>query len=68
MTYKFLNTIIDDLFAWVITMPFLHRLAGAQACKHSVRGPVPPLHGPVSCLSIAHCSTVHSCDVKLKPV
>ena len=27
MTFKFLNTIIDDLFAFVITMPLLHRLA-----------------------------------------
>ena len=27
MTYKFLNTIIDDLFAFVIKMPTLHRLA-----------------------------------------
>ena len=28
MTYKFLNTIIDDLFAFVIKMPLLHRLSG----------------------------------------
>ncbi|KAK3105524.1 hypothetical protein LTR53_018267, partial [Teratosphaeriaceae sp. CCFEE 6253] len=27
MTYKFFNTFIDDLFAWTIKMPFLHRLA-----------------------------------------
>ncbi|XP_021852897.2 uncharacterized protein [Spinacia oleracea] len=27
MTYKFLNTIIDDLFAFVIKMPKLHRLS-----------------------------------------
>ncbi|XP_010252372.1 PREDICTED: cleft lip and palate transmembrane protein 1 homolog [Nelumbo nucifera] len=27
MTYKFLNTIIDDLFAFVIKMPMLHRLS-----------------------------------------
>lgn len=27
MTYKFLNTFIDDLFAFVIKMPWLHRLA-----------------------------------------
>jgi hypothetical protein len=27
MTYKFLNTIIDDLFAFIITMPLMHRLA-----------------------------------------
>jgi hypothetical protein len=27
LTYKFLNTIIDDLFAFIITMPTLHRLA-----------------------------------------
>jgi hypothetical protein len=27
MTYKFLNTFIDDLFAFTIKMPFLHRLA-----------------------------------------
>ncbi|KAG0595901.1 hypothetical protein M758_UG207900 [Ceratodon purpureus] len=27
MTYKFLNTIIDDLFAFVIKMPLLHRLS-----------------------------------------
>ena len=27
LTYKFLNTIIDDLFAFIITMPILHRLA-----------------------------------------
>jgi len=27
MTYKFLNTIIDDLFAFIIKMPTLHRLS-----------------------------------------
>ena len=27
MTYKALNTVIDDLFAFVITMPVLHRLS-----------------------------------------
>ncbi|KAI9831963.1 MAG: hypothetical protein M1826_002691 [Phylliscum demangeonii] len=27
MMYKFLNTFIDDLFAWTIKMPTLHRLA-----------------------------------------
>lgn len=27
MTFKFLNTIIDDLFAFVIKMPTLHRIA-----------------------------------------
>jgi hypothetical protein len=27
MTYKFLNTFIDDLFAFTIRMPMLHRLA-----------------------------------------
>ncbi|KAL4445724.1 hypothetical protein ABPG77_008923 [Micractinium sp. CCAP 211/92] len=27
MTYKFLNTIVDDLFAWVLPMPTLHRLS-----------------------------------------
>lgn len=27
LTYKFLNTIIDDLFAFVITMPWMHRLS-----------------------------------------
>ena len=27
MTYKFLNTIIDDLFAFVIKMPLLHRIS-----------------------------------------
>lgn len=27
MTYKFLNTIIDDLFAFVIKMPTLHRIS-----------------------------------------
>ena len=27
MAYKFLNTSIDDLFAFTIKMPFLHRLA-----------------------------------------
>lgn len=27
MTYKFLNTFIDDLFAFTIKMPMLHRLA-----------------------------------------
>lgn len=27
MMYKFLNTFIDDLFAFTIKMPFLHRLA-----------------------------------------
>ncbi|ETO08591.1 hypothetical protein RFI_28796, partial [Reticulomyxa filosa] len=27
LTYKFLNTIIDDLFAFLITMPWMHRLS-----------------------------------------
>ena len=27
MGYKFLNTIIDDLFAFVIKMPTLHRIS-----------------------------------------
>ena len=27
MSYKFLNTIMDDLFAFVIKMPTLHRLS-----------------------------------------
>jgi hypothetical protein len=27
MTYKFLNTIMDDLFAFVIKMPILHCLS-----------------------------------------
>eukprot|EP00898_Chlorokybus_atmophyticus_P009028 jgi/Chlat1/9126/Chrsp97S08427 len=27
MTYKFLNTIIDDLFAFIIKMPMLHRIS-----------------------------------------
>jgi hypothetical protein len=27
MVYKFLNTIVDDLFAFVITMPWLRRLS-----------------------------------------
>ena len=27
LTYKFLNTIVDDFFSFVISMPLLHRLA-----------------------------------------
>ena len=27
LTYKFLNTFIDDLFAFTVKMPWLHRLA-----------------------------------------
>lgn len=27
LTYKFLSTIIDDLFAFIIKMPTLHRIA-----------------------------------------
>lgn len=27
LTYKFLNTFIDDLFAFTVRMPWLHRLA-----------------------------------------
>merc|ERR1712087_184072 len=27
MTYKFLNTIIDDLFAFLIKMPTMHRIS-----------------------------------------
>jgi hypothetical protein len=27
MIYKFLNTIVDDLFAFIITMPWLKRLS-----------------------------------------
>lgn len=27
MSYKFVNTFIDDLFAFVIKMPLMHRLA-----------------------------------------
>ena len=39
MTYKFLNTIIDDLFAFVIKMPMLHRLSvfrdGKFGCNYT---------------------------------
>ena len=31
MSYKFCNTIIDDLFAFVIQMPTLHRIAVFRA-------------------------------------
>lgn len=34
---RFLNTIIDDLFAFVIKMPLLHRLSGGCGSVHSVR-------------------------------
>jgi hypothetical protein len=34
MTYKFLNTIIDDLFAFVIKMPLLHRLSVFRWVTH----------------------------------
>ena len=27
LTYRFLNTIIDDLFSFVITMPTMHRIS-----------------------------------------
>lgn len=27
LTYRFLNTIIDDLFSFIITMPAMHRLS-----------------------------------------
>lgn len=27
LTYRFLNTIIDDLFSFIVTMPTLHRIA-----------------------------------------
>jgi hypothetical protein len=27
LTYKFLNTIIDDLFSFIITMPMMHRIS-----------------------------------------
>lgn len=27
LTYRFLNTIIDDLFSFIITMPTLHRIS-----------------------------------------
>jgi hypothetical protein len=39
MTYKFLNTIIDDLFAFVIKMPLLHRLSVFRDGKLS-RSPI----------------------------
>lgn len=38
MTYKFLNTIIDDLFAFVIKMPLLHRLSVFRDGERSPRG------------------------------
>ncbi len=39
MTYKFLNTIIDDLFAFVIKMPILHRLSGTTSPKRKAPPP-----------------------------
>ena len=27
LTYRFLNTIIDDLFSFIITMPMMHRIS-----------------------------------------
>lgn len=60
MTYKFLNTIIDDLFAFVIKMPLLHRLSVFRD------GTVPFLSTPLLCqnyLCIAStCSHLRSCD------
>lgn len=37
MTYKFLNTIIDDLFAFVIKMPLLHRLSVFRDGTHTFK-------------------------------
>ena len=36
MIYKFLNTIVDDLFAFVITMPWLKRLSCFRDGKYII--------------------------------
>ncbi len=46
MTYKFLNTIIDDLFAFVIKMPLLHRLSVFRYCILQAKWPVSPSQRP----------------------
>jgi hypothetical protein len=49
MVYKFLNTIIDDLFAFIITMPWLKRLScfrDGNKCLHYFRYHIPHLHLP----------------------
>ena len=58
MTYKALNTFIDDLFAFIIKMPWLHRLAclrdGAYVpASVCVRVPIPK-YIRESLLSIRH--------------
>ena len=62
MTYKFLNTIIDDLFAFVIKMPLLHRLSGAH--RHaSVAGWLARLAGgdsPSPCTTTTPAVPSHS--------
>ena len=57
MTYKFLNTIVDDLFAFVIKMPTLHRLSVFRdgelfACTPSAL----PCCYPASCLCLTGAS------------
>jgi hypothetical protein len=49
MVYKFLNTIIDDLFAFVIKMPTLHRLS----CFRD--------DGMYVCMYICVCMCMHVC-------
>lgn len=37
MVYKTLSTVVDDLFAFCIKMPFLHRLACFRGMRRVVR-------------------------------
>ena len=45
MTYKFLNTIVDDLGAFIIKMPLLHRYSSTMmSCSATVV--IIPEHNP----------------------
>jgi hypothetical protein len=68
MTYKFLNTIIDDLFAFVIKMPLLHRISvfrcvGVRWCAG--RGVGGGVFGAAAilCLVATHRISVFRCGV-----
>ena len=61
MTYKFLNTIIDDLFAFVIKMPMLHRLSVFRDGGSKFHFAFWFSQEPSVLMIVIHCDKLKSC-------
>lgn len=61
MTYKFLNTIIDDLFAFVIKMPLLHRISVFRyGCQAQAAGGKDPMYAVGRGGKMPHCVCIQA--------